>query len=301
MFALLEKTFKRGWLNFVRNSGISIATCFIIGMTIFLIASLFLFKDVSNYLISSIREKIDISVYFKDTAEENDIMAIKDEVLKIPEVKEVDYVSKDQALANFTERYKDNPMIMASLAEVGNPLLAALNIKAKQASQYQAITNFLDNIPQKDLIGKVDYFQNKPIIDRLSSISTTANIIGIIFSLVLAIVAILVAFNQIRLAIYNCREEIGIQRLVGASNWFIRGPFLAQGAISGALAGAATFIVFGFCVFLLSPKFAVLVSGFNIFSSFLSKWWLYFLINLAAGVALGVISSVIAIRNYLEV
>jgi len=301
MLTLFKKTFQRGWVNFVRNSGISIATCFIIGMTIFLISSLFLFKDVSHFLISGLQEKIDVSVYFKDTAQENDILAVKDEVSQIPEVKEVKYVSKEQALETFTEKYKDNPVIMASLAEVGNPLFAALNIKAKQASQYQAITNFLANVPQKDLIDKVDYYQRKPVIERISSISATVNIIGIIFSLILGIVAVLVAFNQIRLAIYNSREEIGIQRLVGASDWFIRGPFLTQGAISGAMAGLATFLVFGFSVFLLSSKFTILFPGFNIFSSFLSKFWLYFLIQLFAGVGLGVLSSIIAVRKYLEV
>jgi len=301
MLTLLKKTFRSGWMNFVRNSGLSIATCFIIGMTIFLIASLFLFKQVNNFLIATLREKIDISVYFKDTAQENDIMAVKDEVSQIPEVKEIDYVSKEQALEIFTERYKDNPVIMASLAEVGNPLFAALNIKAKQANQYQAITSFFDNVPQKDLIDKVDYYERKPIIERLSSIGATANIIGIIFSLILGIVAVLVAFNQVRLAIYNSREEIGIQRLVGASDWFIRGPFLTQGAISGALAGIATFLVFGISVFLLSPKFAIFFPDFNIFSSFVKEIWIYFMIEIVAGVGLGVFSSVIAVRKYLGV
>jgi len=301
MLTLLKKTIQRGWLNFIRNSGISIATCFIIGMTIFLISSLFLLRDVTQFLTTALQEKVDISVYFKETTLEEEILELKEEISKIPEVKEVEYISRAEALERFIERYKNNPVVMESLAEVGNPLLPALNITAWQVSQYLAITNFLENIPEKDLIDKVDYYQRKPVMDRIFSITSTINIIGIILSLILAIIAILVAFNQIRLAIYNSREEIGIQRLVGASDWFIRGPFLTQGAISGGIAAVATFLVFGLTVFFIGPKFAILFPGLNIFASFLAKFWLFFLINLLFGIGLGVLSSIIAIKKFLEV
>jgi len=301
MLTLLKKTIQRGWLNFIRNSGISIATCFIIGMTIFLISSLFLLRDVTQFLTTALQEKVDISVYFKETTLEEEILELKEEISKIPEVKEVEYISRAEALERFIERYKNNPVVMESLAEVGNPLLPALNITAWQASQYLAITNFLENIPEKDLIDKVDYYQRKPVMDRIFSITSTINIIGIILSLILAIIAILVAFNQIRLAIYNSREEIGIQRLVGASDWFIRGPFLTQGAISGGIAAVATFLVFGLTVFFIGPKFAILFPGLNIFNSFLAKFWLFFLIHLFFGIGLGVLSSIIAIKKFLEV
>lgn len=301
MFTLLKKTIQTGWLNFIRNSGTSVATCFIIGMTIFSIAFIFLLTDITQFLITALQEKVDISVYFKETAMEEQILELKEEISKIPEVKGVEYISRVEALDRFIERYKDNPVVMESLAEVGNPLLAALNIKAWQANQYLAITNFLENSPKKDLIDKVDYYQRKPVMERIFSIASTINVIGITFSLILAVIAVLVAFNQIRLSIYNSREEIGIQRLVGASDWFIRGPFLAQGAISGAIAAVATFLVFGLVVLTLSPKFTILFPGFNIFNSFLVKFWLYFLIHLFAGIALGVLSSIIAIRKYLKV
>lgn len=301
MIFLLKRIIRLGWLNFIRNSGLSVASCFIIGMTIFLISSLFLLKSTSKFVIENLQEKVDISVYFKETALEQEILGLKEEIAKIPEVKNVEYISRAEALERFIRRYKDNPVVMESLAEVGNPLLPALNIKAWQMSQYIAVTGFLENNPQKDLIDKVDYYKRKPVIDRISSSVSALNIIGIILSLILATIAVLVAFNQIRLAIYSSREEIGIQRLVGASNWFIRGPFLVQGAISGILAALATLLVFGFIVFLLSPKFLILFTGFNVFNSFLSKFWLFFLINVLAGIIIGVLSSVIAIRKYLKV
>lgn len=301
MLVLLKRIIRAGWLNFIRNSGLSIATCFIIAMTIFLITSLFLLRDVTKFLIENLQEKVDISVYFKETTSEEEILELKDEIAKIPEVKNVEYISRVEALDRFIQRYKDNPAVIESLNEVGNPLLPALNIRAWQANQYTAVTSFLENTSQKDLIDKVDYFQRKPVIERIFSITTAINIIGISLFIILATIAVLVAFNQIRLAIYNSREEIGIQRLVGASNWFIRGPFLIQGVISGFLAAVATLLIFSLTVFLLSPKFAILVPSLNIFNSFLGKFWLFFLIQLLTGIGLGVFSSIIAIRKYLEV
>jgi len=301
MIILLKRIFRAGWLNFTRNLGLSLATCFIIGMTIFLIASLFLLRDVTQFLITSLQEKIDISVYFKETTPEEEILQLKDEITKIPEVKSVEYISRVEALDRFIQRYKNNPVVIESLNEIGNPLLPSLNIKAWQANQFAAVTTFLEAAPQKDLIDKVDYYQRKPVIERIFSITSAINIIGIIFSLILATIAILVAFNQIRLAIYSSREEISVQRLVGASNWFIRGPFLVQGAISGVLAAIATLLIFTLVVFLLSPKFAILFSGLNIFHSFLSRFWLFLLIQIFTGIALGVLSSIIAIRKYLEI
>ena len=300
MLTLLKKTIKTGWLNFIRNSAISIATCFIIGMTIFLITSLLIMKDVADYLINVIQEKVDISIYLKDTVAEEEILVLKDEIAKIPEVKEVQYVSRAEALDRFVERYKNNPVVIESLAEVGNPLLPALNVKAWQANQYDAVVSFLENSPSKDLIDKVDYHERKPVIDRISAMTATFNALGIIMSLVLAIVAILVAFNQVRLAIYNAREEIAIQRLVGASNWFIRGPFLAQGAIIGIFASLGTLLIFSIAVFYLGPKIAIVFSGFDVSGYFFSKFFPIFLLQFIFGVGLGISSSWLAVRKYLR-
>jgi len=301
MLTSLKRIIRSGWLNFSRNSGLSLATIFIMVMTISLITSLFLFRDITQFLISGLQEKVDISVYFKEEVSEEDILRFEEEINKIPEVKNVEYVSRQAALERFIQRYKDNPVIMESLAEVGNPLLASLNIKAREPSQYMTITNFLETSPYKNLIDKVDYYQRKPVIERIFSITSTINKTGILFSLILAILAILVAFNTIRLAIYNSKEEISFMRLVGASDWFIRGPFLVQGAISGFAAALITLLIFTGVLFFLSPKLEILFPGLNIFNSFVGNLGVLFLIQIFTGAGLGVVSSIIAIRKYLKV
>lgn len=300
MVNLFKKISKNAWTNFTRNLGISIATCFIIGMTIFLFTSLFLMREVGSFIIDSLENKVDISVYFKEEAKEEDILILKDELSQTPEIKNVEYISQEEALDRFIQRYKDDATVIESLEEVGNPLLPSLNIKAWQASQYSDITAFLENSSQKELINKIDYFERKPVIERIYSITANINTIGLFFSIVLAIVSVLVAFNQVRLAIYNSRGEIKIQRLVGASNWFIKGPFLIQGAISGIIAAFASFIIFILTVYFLNPKFIVLFPELNIFNFLLNNFGIFFLLHISIGIVLGISSSIFAIRRFLE-
>ncbi len=305
MFTLIKRIFKSGWQSFSRDGNIAAANIFIMTMTILLATSLFLLKDISQILISTIREKADISVYFKTAAQEEDILNIQEELSKIPEVKDVEYVSKEKALEDFVQRHKDDPVLMGSLEEVGgNPFLAALNVRAFEASQYQAVMNFLDvslTPTEQNLIEKVDYYQRKPVIERIFALTSGTGKVGISLSIVLAIVAILVAFNTIRLAILNQAEEIKIQRLVGASNWFIRGPFLVQGAISGIISALISLLIFTLICWFLGPKIEFLFSGLNVWKFFTGNFFTIILIQLSTGILIGVISSSIAIRKYLKV
>jgi len=301
MFVSLKRIIRSGWLNFSRNPGLSLATIFIMVMTISVVTSLFLFRNMAQFLVSGLKEKVDISVYFKEDTLEEDILLFSQEIKKIPEVKSVEYVSRQAALESFIQRYQDNPVIIESLAEVENPLLASLNIKAREASQYETVTNFLENSSQKDLIDKIDYYQRKPVIERIFSITSAINKTGIGFSLILAIVAILVAFNTIRLAIYNSKEEISFMKLVGASDWFIRGPFLVQGAISGFTAALIALLLFTVTLLFFSPKLEILLPSFSIFSSFVGSFGIFLLIQIFTGVGLGIVSSIIATRKYLKI
>jgi len=302
MITLTKRIFKAGWKNFLRDGGQNAATIFILVMVISAITFLYVFKDASQFLISSIQEKIDISVYFRNDTPEEDILNVRDEISDIPEVKEVTYVSKDEAFRDFTEKHQDSDVLMQSLTEVGgNPFLASLSIKAFEASQYQAVADFLENSNLKNIVEKVDYYQRKPVIDRIFSLTSNLNKIGIIFSIILAIIAILVVFNTVRLTIYSSREEIRIQRLVGASNWFIRGPFLVQGAVEGFLATIISFSISILICWIFGSKVEFLFPGLDVFKFFIVDIWLILLIQFFAGIGFGVISSLLAVRKYLKV
>ena len=298
----LKRVIKNGWSAFWRNIALSLATIFIMVTVLSLVSFLFFLNQLSDILISDVEKKVDVSVYFKEDVLEDDIVQVKAEVAKITEVREVKYVSKEDAFNIFLERHKDDPVLIESLTEVGyNPFLASLNIKAKEISQYEEITVFLETGPFKDLIDEVDYHQRKPVIDKVYALTSGINRIGILFSLVFGLIAVLVAFNTIRIAIHNSSEEISIMRLVGASNWFIRGPFLVQGIIVGLISTViALLIAFGVS-WGINSKINVLIPNISTFSIFLNNVLGLFLIQLCAGIGLGIISSLIAVRKYLKI
>lgn len=298
MFISLKRVIKSAWVNLKRNSGLSFATIFILILAVGLITSLFLFHQISQFLLSSIENKVDISVYFKDIIPEEEILDIKEEISKLSEVKEVGYVSQKEAVQKLIER---KPELTESIKETEGVLnIASLNIKVYTADQFSAVVNFLEKSSFAEKI-EVDYYERKPIIERIFTLTSNINKIGIISSIILGIVAFLVAFTQIKLAILYSKDEIAIQRLVGASNWFIRGPFLVQGFIAGIIAVFISFSLFFAILNFLGPKAEILFPGLNLFELFISKIYTIILIQLGTGVGLGIVSSFIAVRKHLQI
>ncbi len=302
MLITFTRVIKSGWRGFFRNFWVSCATVGTMIITLFVFTALLLLNYLGNNLIENLQEKVDISVYFNQDVAESDIVVVKQELAKFPEVTKIDYISKDEALNQFKERHKNDPLILESLEELGeNPLQAILNIKAAKAGSYKNVTEFLENGKYKDLIDKINYRQNEAIITKVFEVSNAIKIAGIVLGLVLALIAVLVAFNTLRLAIYSSREEISVMRLVGASNWFIRGPFLLQGILSGVFAALINLIIFLGIAWKLSP----IINGYLPGSELFAYYWVHilpiFLILLGIGIFLGVVSSFIAVRRYLKV
>ncbi|MFY9461900.1 MAG: permease-like cell division protein FtsX [Candidatus Sungiibacteriota bacterium] len=298
----IKRVFKNAWLSFRRNGLLSTATIVMMTLTLFVIGGLLLLSVVANAVLSDLENKIDISVYFLPGAPENQVLKIKNEIVVQDNVKNVEYVSQDEALAIFKERHKDDAVISASLEELGdeNPLGAVLNIKAQNSGQLANIAQFLQ-AKKYDVVDKINYFENQSVIERLSAIVSGVKSIGLAIVLVLSLVAVLVAFNTVRLAIYTSREEISIMKLVGASNWFVRSPFLVTGLMHGGFSAFFTSLLFLPIIWGISPKVSFLLPSINLFDYFTSNFFEFFLIILAIGVTLGVGSSALAVRKYLKV
>lgn len=302
MLVALKRIIKLGWQGFTRDGGVIVATCFILVLTICLISSLFLLGKVSQILISRLEEKVDISVYFKEEVSDEKILDVKEAIAQIPEVKEVGYTSREKALEEFIERHKEDPVLMKSLEEVGtNPFLASLNIKASDPSDYRAIADFLENSPFSYLIEKIDFYQRKAVIERIFTLTSSFKKFLFSFSIILAFTSFLVVLNTIRLAILNSSEEIKIQKLVGASNFFIRGPFLVQGVICGFFSALIAFLILSGACWFLSPKIEILFSDLSLWSVFRAHLFEILLIQVISGILLASVSSTIAVRKYLEI
>lgn len=302
MITTLFRIIRYGFLDFWRNGWLSTATVIIMALALLMFQGLILFDVMTSSAIDSIRDKIDIAVYFKPETVEDDILKIQRSLRELSEVKEVSYISSDEALANFKDRHKDDPTINQALTELeDNPLLASLNIKAKDSNDYSTIAGYLENDDFSPAIERVTFAQNRTAIERLNKIIETVNKIGFAVTIFIAFVASLVVFNTIRLAIYSNRSEIGIMRLVGASNIFTKGPYIVSGILYGVIGGVLALIVAFPMVNFITPYFAIFVPELSLQSYFTANFGHFFWYLLGGGVLLGMVSSWVAIRRYLKV
>ncbi len=301
MFTSLKRIFKSGVLNFKRNLWLSIATIAITSIALFIFLSLMLFNFFTGEIIKIIENQIDLSIFFKNEVIEEDIIKTRDIISQLPQVAQVNYISKEQALEEFQSRHSKDEVINRALEELGdNPLQASLEIKAKDSSQYQEIVNFIETSDISNNISKVNFTENKLIIDRLNQITRTVERIGLILTIIFAGLTILIAFNFIRVSIYSFREEINIMRLVGASRSFIRGPFIVSGLITSIIAAITVFLIFWLLAYLGSPYVNSFVPEINFYAFFVQNWFKLFAFEFLAGIVLVLISTFLATNKYLK-
>ena len=299
-----KRVFKSGFVSFWRNGFVSLSSILIITLTLFTLGGIVFAGALLNYSLEEIKSKVDINVYFVPNAGENDILGLQNKLKALPEVADVEYVSRADALSDFRERNINDEITLQTLDELGdNPLGAVLNIRAKETSQYEGIAKFLEGESGEagTFVNKINYYQNKTAIDTLSKIINGGTTIALFVTLVLAVISILIAFNTIRMAIYIAREEISVMRLVGASNTFIRGPFIVVGILYGFVSGIITLLIFYPVTYWVSGITETFFSGFSLFGYYTSNFPGLFGLMVGGGLILGALSSFLAVRKYLRV
>ena len=305
MTTVFKRIIKAGFVNFKRGGLISAAAVLVVTITLSVITALILLQAVLYFSLNAIKDKVDVTIYFTVGAPESQIMVLKSSLLKLPEVAEVSYTDSEEALRLFRARHQSDYPTIAALDEIGrNPLGAYINVRAKEVSQYESIANFMksDNalvLGASSIIDKVNYHQNKLVIDRLNAIISGAQKLGFLITLLLIIISIIITFNTIRLTIFVAKEEIGVMRLVGASKMRVRGPFMIEGAIYGIIATIVTLILFWPATAWLGRNMTDFL-GLNIYDYYLSNFFKIFAIVLLSGIILGTISSFLAVRKYLN-
>lgn len=298
---------RTGFMNFWRNGTVSLAAVFMMTVTLIVIGFIVFGSAVLNQSLSTLRQKVDITVTFIPSAAEADILSIKHSLETMPEVSLATYTSRADALAAFTERHKNDQSILTALQELDdNPLGASLDVKAKDPSQYQSIADFLQgknalSASGVSIVDHVNFYQNKIAIDKLIGIIRSADKLGLAIAIAFILLSILIAFNTIRLTIYIAREEISVMRLVGASTAYIQGPFVTVGIIYGLVATVFTLILFIPITYWIGTVTQNFFIGMNLFSYYLHNFPQIAAILLGSGVFVGAVSSLWAIRRYLRV
>jgi cell division transport system permease protein len=300
-----KRIIRSGWHSFVRSGFTSMASILIMTITIFVITSLIFVQAALNSSLNDIKEKVDVTIYFIPGAEEPSIKKIEESLTKLPEIKNITYTSASEALSNFKDKHSNDYLTLQALDELSdNPLGASLNIKANDPSQYESISKYFenDNALSKGaltIIDKIDYQNNKVIIDRLTSIIKGAKSLGFAVSLVLIIISIIITFNTIRLIIYMSKDEISVMKLVGAGSRYVQGPFIVSGVLVGISASVLSILIFIPISIWLGNNMTDFI-GINLYQYYKTNFLQLFIIMLGSGVLLGSISSFFAINRYLR-
>jgi len=303
----IKRVFRAGLTNFWRNGFVSLSSLVVMFIALFIITSLVFMSAVLQFSLQEIKDKVDINVYFTTNAGEADILSLKKSIETIGEVASVTYTSKEEALVNFRERHKDDALTLSALDELGtNPLTASLSIKAKEPSQYEGIAQFLNKEDplaggNNPIVEKVNYYQNKVVIDKLAMITHAAQTAGTWIVIIFLIIAVIITFNTIRLAIFISKDEISVMRLVGASGRYIKGPFIVSGVLYGLVSAILVIIVFFVLTYWLGGVTTNFFIGLDLFDFYLKNFGQIFIIVFGSGVLLGAISSYLAVRKYLKV
>ncbi|MBC7981566.1 hypothetical protein H7X65_00650 [Candidatus Parcubacteria bacterium] len=303
----IKRTVKSGAISFWRNGSVSLASVLILTVTLTVITMVLFSGVVLSSTLETIKNKVDIDIYFVKGATEDSILAFANDVKKNADVLDVKYTSRDQAYQNFKERHKDEEATIQALTEIGdNPLPASINVKAKDPNKYDTIVKFLKDketaMGSDTIIDKINYTEkNQQAIGSLNRIINASNKLGILVAIFFAIVSILITFNTIRLAIYIFREEVSVMRLVGASETYIRAPFVTVGILYGLVSAIVTTIILLPITHYAGNWTEKLGTGINLFDYYRNNMAMITIALVVAGSLLGAISSFLAIKKYLKV
>ncbi len=302
MFVSGARVVKFALKDFWRNLGLSLMTISILVLTYLSLNLLVIVNFFTDAAVTVVENRVDISVYFGTDVSDDRILAVRGDLTSLPEVKEIAFISREQALEQFKRSHADEPSILEALREVGeNPLGAVLVVKAKDAASYGPILEALDSPAVKALVADKTVEDHRALIERLTLITAKVQRAALALSLVFALISLLIVFNTIRVSIYIHREEIAIMRLVGASNHFVRMPFLIEtlffNAIALGLVAAAVFPTLG----VIEPAVRAFFDADVAIGAYYRAHWLeIFGYQLGAVSFLSLIATALSMGRYLK-
>lgn len=306
MFILsLTRLIKFSLQNFIRNIWLSVVTITIIVLTLFSVTTLVFVSAITNESIKIVKSKVDVSVYFKPTVSQEEIFTVQTNLQALPYVKEVKYVSKADALAKLRAQYQDSPLILESIKELQtNPLGDTLVVGARQTADYQKVIDLLNATPQyAALIDNQSFADNRYIIDKLEKLS--GQIKGVVWAITIffALIAVAVIVNTIRIAIYTHRDEVAIMKLVGASNTFVRGPFLGEAVMYAFIGTVITIGLTYLAVSFSDPYVRGLLgqTNFSLLAYLGNHFFAIFLTEFAGMLVFALTATAVALSRYLKV
>lgn len=302
----LTRIVKTGLVNFVRNAWLAIAAMAVMTVTLTIVLFSLITNATFANTIAQITNKIDISVYLKDDVSTNDRDKLLDGLKGLPNVKAVKYLSKEQALANYQKQNAGNEQLLSAISATDNPLPATIQVKPRDLNRIQDIKDYLSKPNNEKLQSDSPSYSGdrKAAIDKITHATNILRQVGIFAVVIFAVISVLIIFNTIQMAIFNRRDELTIMRLLGASTWFIRGPFVVENIVYGIFSAVVSIIIIKVLFMLAASALQASSLGLldiNYASTYFNAHLLQLLtVQLTVGILIGAASSIIATKRYLK-
>ena len=303
-----SRIIRTGVVNFARNAWLGIAAMAVMIITLTIVLFSVITNATFTNTIQQITDKIDISVYLQENVTDEQALQLVARLKQLPNVKSVNYLNKEQALKVYEEQNVGNTQLLAAVTQIGsNPIPATIQIKPKDLNKIQDIKNYLSEPAVTKLQTSDSPSYNgsrKAAIDRIAHATSLLRRAGVAAVAVFMFISVLIIFNTIQMAIFNRRDELTIMRLLGASTWFIRGPFVVETILYGVISALASIGIIHFLFVASSSALQATSLGLldinYAHTYFSSHFWMLLTLQVALGILIGAASSFVATKRYLK-
>lgn len=295
-----------GAVNFIRNAWLAIAAMAVMVVTLTTVLLSLLANTTFNHTIEQITNKIDVSVYLKDEVTDEQRTKLLNEIKGLPNSESVSFVSKEEVLKKYMEQNAGNAELLSAVSQTDNPLPATIQIKPRDLNKLDEIKQYLSKSDVTVLQSDQPSYSGdrKEAIDKITHATNILQRVGIAAVLIFAVISVLIIFNTIQMAIFNRRDELTIMRLLGASTWYIRGPFVVESILYGVISAAVSvLLIHSAFVAARSTLEATSLGLLDINYSaeyFREHFWTLLLLQLGVGILIGAASSTVATQRYLK-
>lgn len=305
-FITFRRVVKTGLLNFFRNFSLSVAATAVMTVTLTIVLFFVIANATFHHTIEDINDKIKISVYLKDGTPEDSKEQLLQRLRGLQNVESVDYISKDQALTQYREDNKDKLDLLLAVSQAENPIPATIQIKPKDPSKNEEIRKVLETPEIKALQSDDTSYSGdrKDAIDKITAATVFFRKAALASVVVFAFISMLIIFNTIQMAIFNRRDELRIMRLLGASSWFIRGPFVVETMFYGVVSGILSIVITNLLFVVQAQAFDANSLGLldiNYANKYFGdNFFIFLAMQIGFGMLIGAISAMIATKRFLQ-
>ena len=299
-----KRIIKQAFSNFYRNGWLSLTATLIMTLALLTVGVFLVVALSTNKMAGDLKDKVDIIVNFKDTASDALIQQLKSDLMIRPDIKTVRYISKEDALAEFKQRGSIKEEIREIVTPEDNPLPRGLQIQSVNLAEYDHVSQLIKQPTYASYVDSSSYDDNKTLIETVNNATKFVERFGLILSAFFIVVSILVIFNTARLAVIFRSKEIEVMRLVGASDGFVKMPFLVEGFLFGFFALiAATLLIYAGINIINTISSATVFGQFvqRMIPIYYQNFWFIVLIEFITGTVIGVGSTYFSIRKYVKI